>query len=262
MKKLLALTLALAMLLLAVPAMSLAETATDTSAEAPSEANEDDSRLGGLKQLVGAFLGDDENGEGEKDLDSLLDMLSTLGASEKAGEVADSLGEIVDGAKKFSEAIGADGETNAADLVSLFSDMMGSEGEDGGMLSGLMGMLTGGKPAPAPETVKAESIDQFYGNWMLNRVELGDGITLSPDMLKGLGIEVAAGMSFSADGLVLDVAANGKDKEAKAPVEPELKDGCLSLNVKGEVLSCALTAAGELVCGIEDIGYIYFAKAE
>ena len=264
MKKLLAMMLTLTMLLTAVPAVSLAEsTAIDEKEE---------NQLEGLMQLLGALAlsttseveTTEEETMSEGDLTALFSLFGALATQET--EPAEPAEETTKGEEQTG---------NAQALSALFGALLNAEkgqeadkgeassAESAFDLSSLFGALLGGQDSKLtqPDFIVAEAIDQFFGTWTLDHVEISGGISLSPDMLAQFDLSVAAQITISENGVTVAFSANGEANEVSAESALEFKDGALFITANGQTQQCNLTSDGMLVSSTEFMS-VYFVKGE
>ena len=264
MKKMLAMLLALTMLLMTVPAFSLAESAA-------ADENET-TQLEGLIHLLGTLgLGTGSEAEtaqekkmSEGDLEALFSLFGTITAQET--ESAEPVEETAKDEEKTQDA-----QPLAALFGALLNPEKGQEAtrdaaaaaESAFDFGSLFGALMGSQEStPAqPDFIMAESIDQFYGTWTLDHVEISGGISLSPDMLAQFNLSVSAQIAVSAEGVTMTFSANGETNEATAESTLEFKDGALFITANGQTQQFNLTSDGMLVCSA-DLVSIYFVKGE
>ena len=275
MKKVLSLMLALVMVMTALTGIALAETTEQTSE------NSDLSAL--LGQLDGLF--GEGNGEGEDvDLAGLMGQLGGL-FGEGDGEQADLAGLMGQLGGLFGEGDGesfdlsglmgqlgglfGEGDGQQADLSGLLGQLGGLFAEGDGQqadLSGLTGMIgglfAGDKGAQEGENLfakitkaahgdvlLADSIEQFFGSWVLTKASLlGEEI---PDS------DIAESASTL---LTINETAIFFGDEAIENAPPQLKDGILIL---GEELPVSVHLTNDGICltllGILDLDFV---KAE
>ena len=313
MKKLLAMLLTLAMLVLAVPAMSFAETATDAATEDESAqlemlmqllgalgaendtedeqmSEEDGAAMASLFAAILQSMGGEEGAgaaEGEQmsgeDMAALMELFAAMGDADgtEATEAAEETAEAAEGEEMSEEdtaaltelftalfdSIAAEANENEADgepaeSAEAETAESASEEEASG-LDGLLGAVLGGLASelPQPDSIAAETVDQFYGSWKLDRVEMAGGVVLSPEMLSDFDLSLAAQMTISADGVTIAVTANEESNEEAIESAVEFRDGSLYMTSNDETLKYDLTGEGELVCSIK-LANVYFVKAE
>ena len=271
MKKALSLILALVMAMTAMTGIALAETAEKTNEKSDKsnlaglleglfsegEGEGEEADLSGLLGQFGGLFGQD--GE-EADLSGLLGGLGGLFGQE--GEEADLSG-LLGG---LGGLFGQEGEeVDLSGLMGMFGGLLGQEGEEVD-LSDLMGMFGGlfveaegaqgeenlfGKITKSTheDFILADSIEQFYGNWVLSKVIL-------------FGEEVPASEISESGATLLTINEKGIffDEENSEETPPQLKDGFLTLGDNFPV-SVYLTADGICVTlpGVLDM---YFAAAK
>ena len=266
MKKLLAMMLTLTMLLTAVPAFSLAESAATDEKEA--------TQLEGLMQLLGALALSTDSDAGtaeeetmsEGDLTALFSLFGALATQEtettKPAEETAKGEEQTGDAQALSALFGALLNTEKGQEAPK-DDAAPAESESVFDFSSLFGALLGGQEnkLTQPDIITAEAIDQFYGVWTLDHVEISGGISLSPDMLAQFDLTVAAQFTISENGVTMAFSANGEANEAPIECTVEFKDGALFVTADGYTQQCNLTSDGGMVCSNEFMN-VYFVKGE
>ncbi len=229
-----------------------------------------------LTGMLSGFLG--ENGEGLSGLLSnlfgenglnasvLTDMLGNL-----FGEGGLDLSSLLNKALAFLEQKGINLSTLMGKLGGLFNG--NDRSIDTSELTSLLGDIFGSEETgTAEETTRsavpvmtyaaAESKEQFYGVWNLNRVAFAegeDGFSLEmSDVSEMLGVSLPLQLVLSDNAFVMKF----EDRESAETVEMELVNGTLVASKDGEGLNINLTDAGELVLDMNALKVVFTPAAE
>ena len=229
-----------------------------------------------LTGMLSGFLG--ENGEGLSGLLSnlfgenglnasvLTDMLGNL-----FGEGGLDLSSLLNKALAFLEQKGINLSTLMGKLGGLFNG--NDRSIDTSELTSLLGDIFGSEETgTAEETTRsavpvmtyaaAESKEQFFGVWNLNRVAFAegeDGFSLEmSDVSEMLGVSLPLQLVLSDNAFVMKF----EDKESAENVEMELVNGTLVASKDGEGLNINLTDAGELVLDMNALKVVFTPAAE
>ena len=213
--------------------------------------------LGMLSGLMGSEGSTSENG-GSDVLSSLLGSL--LGGS---AEEADSSGlvknsEGTEEALDLSMLLGLLG--GGSDFIKADDDASQSvqeigETKESDDLSALLALLAGeGSESELPETVAAESVEQFFGAWKLTGCALNNKL-VELENLTVIGMELPPQNLVISEGKLTYEADDGK--EITSPVKMELVDGRLSVTENSEVTAISLTKDGGLIVSHSIISLIF-----